>query len=96
MLKANTGKVIVRQLEKPNVSPGGIVLPDDVGKKTNSGFVVDSCNEFSDEYFLPAGTRVHFKLYAGYEVEYDGEKLCVISLEDVLAFESVSGEQPDL
>ena len=88
MLKANSGKIIVKQLEKPNVSPGGIVLPGEIGKKVNSGIVINSCNDYCDGEFFPENTRVYFKLYSGYEVEYNGENFLVVSIEDILAFES--------
>jgi chaperonin GroES len=84
-------KVVVRQFEAADASPGGILLPDDARQKPQQGRVLS----VGDGRLLPTGLRakqqiaegdrVVFPRYAGMEVEVNGEKLLIMDESDILA-----------
>ena len=84
-------KVVVRRLEAEETTAGGIVLPDSAREKPQQGRVlsVGDGRQLSHGGRAPLqvqeGDRVIFSSYAGNEVEIEGEKLLIMSEEDILA-----------
>ncbi len=83
--------VIVRELDRPEQTAGGIVLPETVRETTVEGKVLS----VGDGHRLPNGKvvplEVHegdtvlFSRWAGQEIELDGEKLRILREEEILA-----------
>ncbi len=84
-------KVIVRRWEGEETTAGGIVLPDTAKEKPQIGRVlsVGDGRRLKNGTLVPPqvheGERVVFHRYAGNEVEVDGEKLLIMSEDDILA-----------
>jgi chaperonin GroES len=84
-------KVVVRRLAAEEQTSGGIILPDAARKKSLQGRVLS----VGDGRLLPDGTRaphqvnegdrVLFDIYAGTEVKVNGEKLLIMSEDEILA-----------
>lgn len=96
MLQANFGYVIVEVVKNEDITPGGIVLPENAVKPSNKGTVVftggfDPDDIVEDDYTLKSGTLVFFPMYAGNKIEYDGKEYIVLKDEDILAFEVNEG-----
>lgn len=83
-------KVVIKRLDAEETTPGGIVLPDAAREKPRQGRVLS----LGDGRLLPDGARaahlvsegdrVLFGRYAGTEVEVNGEKLLVMSEDEIL------------
>ena len=93
MLVANCGYVIVEVEKNPNVSPGGIVLPENSVKESNKGVVYDHGVVIDDdlvdagiEFFSLTVYTVFFPLYAGHKLVYEGKEYLVLKEEEILAF----------
>jgi chaperonin GroES len=84
-------RIIVQREDAPDKTPGGILLPTQAQEKPNRGKViaVGDGNRTKDGSRVPmdveCGDVVVFGAYAGNEVEIDGEKLLILSQQDVLA-----------
>ena len=84
-------RVVIRPSEEPDVSAGGIILPDTAKERPQEGEVVaagpgrhlDSGKRVELE--LKAGDKVVYSKYAGTEVSVDGEDLLIMAAGDVLA-----------
>ena len=84
-------RVVIRPSEEPDVSAGGIILPDTAKERPQEGEVVaagpgrhlDSGKRVEME--LKAGDKVVYSKYAGTEVSVDGEDLLIMAAGDVLA-----------
>lgn len=84
-------KLIVRRLESPDKTPGGIVIPDTGKKKPTKGEVV----AIGDGRLLQDGTLVPLKVkvgdqiifteYGGIDIEIDQKKFTVLSENEILA-----------
>ena len=93
MLKPLGGNVIVRKAQVEKATPGGLIIPETAkGQETvfrgeviavGRGRVLDSGRFLETE--LRIGDHVLIGKARGYEVEHEGEKLLVISGEDVIA-----------
>ncbi len=83
--------VIVKRSESEKTTPGGVVLPETVQERPQTGRVLS----IGDGRRLPDGTRapsqvnegdrVLFRPWAGTEFLVDGEKLLILGEEDILA-----------
>jgi len=83
-------KLVVKRLESPAETKGGIVLPDSSREKPLQGRVLS----VGDGPLLPSGQRmapevqegdrVVFGSYAGDEVAIDGETLLILSGQEIL------------
>lgn len=86
-------KILVRPAAPEEVSKGGIIIPGTVKEKPTKGEVlmVGSGKVLSNGEILPMDVRpgnvVIYGQYAGTEVELDGDKLRIISQDDVMAIE---------
>jgi len=83
--------VVIKRMDGEKKTSGGIVLPDSVQEKPLQGRVLsvgdgrrrkDGTRVASQ---VSEGDRVLFSPYSGMEVEVDGEKLLIMTEEDILA-----------
>lgn len=83
-------RIVVKREAADEVTPGGIVLPDNAKDKPTRGRVVavGSGRLLDDGTRCPMevaeGDNVVFGAYGGTEVEIDGEELIVLRESDVL------------
>lgn len=91
MIKPLGDRVVVKALEREEVTKSGIVLPDTVKEKPQEGKVV----AVGTGKLLDNGTRVAldvkegdkiiFSKYGGTEVKLDGQDYLILSERDILA-----------
>ena len=84
-------KVVIKRLEPDEMTAGGIVLPDAAREKPQQGRVLS----LGDGRLLSTGSRVPhevsegdrvlFQRWAGAEVAINGEKLLILSEDEILA-----------
>lgn len=83
-------KILLRPSKPEEVTKGGIIIPGNAKEKPTTGEVlaVGTGKMMADGTILPMdvqpGNVVIYGQYAGTEVELDGEKLRIISQDDVL------------
>jgi chaperonin GroES len=83
-------RVLVRRIEAPERSAGGIIIPDNAREKPQEGEVVavGSGLRADDGSVTPldfkAGDRILFGKWSGTEVKLDGEDLIIMKESDVL------------
>ena len=87
-------RVLVRPLDEDELSPGGIVLPDNVKEKPQKGVVVavgpgDWIHGMFTRYPISVhdGDVVLFAKYAGSEVRLNGIEYLILREDDILAVE---------
>ena len=90
-LKPLADRVVVKPIEKEDVTRGGIVLPDTVKEKPQEGEVLAvGPGRLSDEGKILAmevkvGDIVVYAKYGGMEIKVDDEKLIILRESDILA-----------
>ena len=89
-LKPLGDRVVIRPLEKEEVSKSGLVIPDTAKEKPQEGEVVAvGPGRFEDGTRVPldvkVGDTVIYSKYGGTEVKYGGEDYLILSARDVLA-----------
>jgi chaperonin GroES len=83
-------RVLVRRLEAPEKTAGGIIIPDNAKEKPQEGEVVAVGNgAVSDDgaviaLDVKAGDKILFGKWSGTEVKLDGEDLIIMKESDVL------------
>jgi chaperonin GroES len=91
-LKPLGSRVVIKALEREEMTKSGIVLPDTAKEKPQEGKVLsvgpgdrhpDTGQRIPVE--LKEGDRVLFQKYAGTEFKLDDEELLILSEKDVLA-----------
>ena len=84
-------RVVVRPIEKKEVSRGGIILPDTAKEKPHEGEIIAvGPGRYGDDGKRMAmdakvGDRVIYAEYAGTEVKLDDEKLLIMHESDIIA-----------
>lgn len=84
-------KLVVKRVEAEEKTAGGIVLPDAAKEKPKEGKIISVGNGKLLEsgqrssFQVKAGDRVLFTSWAGTEIEINGEKLLIMTEDDVLA-----------
>lgn len=84
-------RVIVKRIDEPEKSAGGIYIPDTAKEKPQEGKVVavGSGRRGEDGEVIPLelrkGDRILFGKYSGNEIKLDGEDHLIMREEDVLA-----------
>ncbi len=82
-------RVVIKKIEKENVTASGIVLPDTAQEESNLAEVVAISPELENNeeihFELKVGDHVIYSKYAGTEVEIDKEEVIVIKYDDLLA-----------
>ena len=90
-LKPLGSRVVVKALEREEITKSGIVLPDTAKEKPQEGRILavgpgdrhpDTGQRIPVE--LKEGDRVLFQKYAGTEFKLDDEELLILSEKDVL------------
>lgn len=84
-------KVVVRLLEREEMTAGGLVIPETAKEKPQEaevlavgpGRIDDKGARVAIE--LKEGQRIIFSKYSGTEVKYKGEEYLIISEKDILA-----------
>ncbi len=90
-LKPLGSRVVVKALDREEVTKSGIVIPDTAKEKPQEGRVLAvgpgglDKNGNKVAMTLKEGDRVLYQKYSGTEFKLEGEELLVISQEDVLA-----------
>jgi len=90
-LKPLGSRVVIKALDREEVTKSGIVLPDTAKEKPQEGRVLAVGPGDRDEdgkripVELKEGDRVLFQKYAGTEFKLEGEELLILSEKDVLA-----------
>ena len=90
-LKPLGGRVVVKPLEREEMTRSGIVLPDTAKEKPQEGKILAIGPGERDEdgkripVELKVGDRVLYQKYAGTEFKLDDEELLVLQEKDVLA-----------
>ena len=83
-------RVLIRQIEQEEKTPGGIIIPDTVKEKPMEGEVVAAGPgaRSEDGRIVPldvkAGDRVLFGKWSGTEIKLDGEDLMIMKESDLL------------
>ena len=90
-LQPLSDRVIIRPIEREEVTKGGIILPDTAKEKPQEGEVIavgpgkltsDGKRLAPD---IKVGDRVVYAKYAGTELEIDDEKLLIMHESDIIA-----------
>jgi chaperonin GroES len=90
-IKPLADRVIVKPIEKEEVTKGGIVLPDTAKEKPQEGEIiaVGPGRMGEDGKRIPldvkVGDRVVYAKYAGTELKYEDEDYLVLRESDILA-----------
>ena len=90
-LKPLGGRVVIKPLEREEMTKSGIVLPDTAKEKPQEGKILAVGPGERDEdgkripVELKVGDRVLYQKYAGTEFKLDDEELLVLQEKDVLA-----------
>jgi chaperonin GroES len=64
---------------------GGIIIPDTAKEKPQSGEVIAVGTDEDLQKIVKVGDKVLYGKYSGTEVEVEGEKLLILSKDDILA-----------
>ncbi len=91
-LRPLADRVIVEPLDKEEVTPGGILLPETAKEKPQEGRVVsvgpgrwDEEGKKRVEMEVAQGDTVIFAKYSGTEIKLDDKKYLILSEKDILA-----------
>ncbi len=90
-LKPLGSRVVIKALDREEVTKSGIVIPDTAKEKPQEGRVLAVGPGGLDKngnkvvMTLKDGDRVLYQKYSGTEFKLEGEELLVISQEDILA-----------
>jgi chaperonin GroES len=87
-------RVVVRPIEREEVTKGGIVLPDTVKEKPQEGEVIAAGpGRLSEDgkriaMDIKVGDRVIYAKYGGMDIKIDDEELIILRESDILAKKS--------
>jgi chaperonin GroES len=90
-LRPLADRVVVRPLEREEMTKGGIVLPDTVKEKPQRGTVIATGAGRRDDdgdripLDVVVGDQVLFARYGGTEFKLDDEELLILAEKDILA-----------
>lgn len=83
-------RVVVRRIEEPQQSAGGVLIPDTVKEKPMEGYVVAvgpgirNLRGNLTPLYVQKGDRVLFAKWSGTEVAIDGEDLLIMKETDIM------------
>lgn len=92
MLKPLGDRVVIKTLDREEITKSGIVLPDTATKEkpqegqvveVGSGKLLENGQKVALE--VQKGDKVIFSKYAGSEIKIDGEEYLILSERDILA-----------
>jgi chaperonin GroES len=84
-------RLVVRPIEKEEVTKGGILIPDTVKEKPQEGEIIAvGPGRLSDDgkriaMDVKVGDHVIYAKYGGSEIKVDGEELIILRESDILA-----------
>ena len=84
-------KVVVKRLEEPEQTAGGIVLRSGAREKSRQGRVLSVgdgrllTSGARAQHQVNEGDRILFGSYAGTQVEVDGEELLIMGEDEIVA-----------
>lgn len=87
------GYVLVKPMEAPEQTPGGIHLPDSAREKQQEGEVMAVADDATEE--VAVGDKVVYKKFGGTEVSVEGEDYVLLSSEDLLVKYVAADEIPE-
>jgi len=91
MLKPLSDRIVVKQVEAPKETPGGIIVPESAQEKPQEGTVIavgDGRISDSGELIpmsVKACDTIIYGKYSGTEIEVNGENYIIMRESDVLA-----------
>ena len=98
-LRPLADRVVVKPLEREEVTKSGIVLPDTAKEKPQEGLVEAVGNGRFNEQTgarvaldVAVGDRVIYAKYAGSEVKIDEQEYLILSEKDILAVVAANGK----
>ena len=98
-LRTLADRVVVKPLEREEVTKSGIVLPDTAKEKPQEGLVEAVGNGRFNEQTgarvaldVAVGDRVIYAKYAGSEVKIDEQEYLILSEKDILAVVASNGK----
>ena len=92
-LRPMNGRIVVKPEKPEEEKIGGIVVPDTAREKPAEGRVVAIAEDATVE--VAKGDRVIFKQFGGSEIKTDGEKLMLLSADDLVAKYEEKDKIPD-
>jgi chaperonin GroES len=90
-IKPLQDRVVVKRIEEPAKTKGGIIIPDTAKEKPSEGEVVAVGNGriTTDGKTIPmelkVGDKVLFSKYGGHELKIDGEEYIIMGQDDIYA-----------
>jgi len=93
-LKPSADRVVVKPIEREEVTKGGIFLPDTAKEKPQEGKVIAvGPGRLSEDgkrvpMDVKVGDIVIYQKYGGFEYKLDGEDVIILSERDILATKS--------
>ncbi|MGE4519634.1 MAG: co-chaperone GroES [Desulfobacteraceae bacterium] len=90
-IKPLQDRVVVKRIEEPAKTKGGIIIPDTAKEKPSEGEVVAVGNGriTNDGKTIPmelkVGDKVLFSKYGGHELKIDGEEYIIMGQDDIYA-----------
>jgi chaperonin GroES len=90
-IKPLQDRVVVKRIEEPSKTKGGIIIPDTAKEKPSEGEVVAVGNGriTNDGKTIPmelkVGDKVLFSKYGGHELKIDGEEYIIMGQDDIYA-----------
>jgi chaperonin GroES len=99
-LRPLADRVVVRPLEREEMTKSGIVLPDTAKEKPQEGLIeavgngrlIEATGK-REPIDLQVGDRVIYSKYAGNEIKVDDQELLILSEKDILAVVSGNGKK---
>ena len=99
-LRPLADRVVVKPLEREEVTKSGIVLPDTVKEKPQEGTIEAVGNGRFNEQTgqrmpldVKVGDRVMYAKYAGSEVKLDDDEYLILAEKDILAIVVTNGKK---
>ena len=83
-------RVLVRRIDAPTKTAGGIIIPDNAKEKPQEGEIVSAGTGIRAEdgtitpLDVKAGDKILFGKWSGTEIKIDGEDLLIMKESDVL------------
>jgi len=87
------GHVLVKPLEPPQQTAGGIHLPDSAREKQQEGKVIAVAEDATEE--VAVGDRVIYKEFSGTEVSAEGEDYLLLASDELLVKYVSADEIPE-
>ncbi|MGM0418650.1 MAG: co-chaperone GroES [Thermodesulfobacteriota bacterium] len=90
-IKPLQDRVVVKRVEEPEKTKGGIIIPDTAKEKPSEGVVeaVGSGRVSNDGKTIPmevkVGDKVLFSKYGGHELKIDDEEYIIMGQDDIYA-----------